>query len=418
MRALIPLVLVLTGSMAAGQAACERLSFPWSPWPLGFRKSTLPECAAPSFPPVPPPLPAPVGPPPPPDTTSGLMVQPYPLGDMSYDDVAGRFIATDGFLIAVYADLAYPTSGPVLTTFMAPMNLGGLTGIAADASAGVIWVTDGVQLAVLPLSNPTYTILPPVSFGFGMVAPPMTGLDRDPSTGDLVGCDQLGYLYRFDGFGNPVGAQPWRMAQPFGFASDVALRRHPSSRYSTLVQFRSGGVVVDYDADPLCPPLMAAFGLAPHGQGEGLALASAATIGDPARGVLQSGGSGLIVGTTRPPTLGSAPFACFLDLGLPFYPVYFMLDFAAVDTMTTTTVWPLVPLATPRWVLPFLPAVIVPTATDALGRAEVYASLDFPAPYAGIITYVQWAHPFGPPPTFPEATSDLSAVVKIELTLP
>ena len=418
MRAYVPLVAALVVSAASGQVVCERLSFPWSPWPL-LAASRLPECGSPGPPATPPPPPAPPGPPPPPETTSGLTATPYPLGDLTYDDVAGSFVATDGYLIAVYRDPAYVSGTPPIAVFNAPTGLGPLTGLACDAAAGVLWCTDGFALAPAPLSNPTFTLLPASTYPFLPLGFQITGLDRDPYTGDLVGCDQTGALYRFNGLAQPIGPQPWRTAQPYGAASDVALRRHPSSRFATLVQFRAGGTVIDYDADPWCPSIATAFGLGPFSQGEGIALASRARVGDPQLGLPQTGGLyGQNLGTTRPPTLGGAPFACYLELGVPFYPVYFMLDFVYADTLTGPTPWSLIPLATPRFVLPFLPAWIAPAYTDANGRAEVAASLNFPPSLAGLTTYAQWAHPFSPPPPAADATSDLSALLTIELTLP
>lgn len=401
---------------ASAQGLVERLSFPWSPWPLQVRTAAPPQC---STPPNPPPLPIPPVPPSPPDFLSGLSATPYPLGDLAYDDVLGRFVATDGNLLSVFADPAYPPpTGPLATTYATPSGLGPLTGLAADATAGVLWCTDGAALVPVSLSNPAVALLSPIPLGFTPLSPPITGLDRDPTTGDLVGCDQVGNLYRFDSTGAAVGAVPWRYAPLLGAASDVAVRRNPSSRLHTLVQFRYEGRIVDYDLEPGCPDPVSS-GIPTIGQGEGIALIGRARVGDPVHGFQSNYDPLAGVGTTRPPTLDAAPFAVYLNLGTPFYPVFFMLDFAYVDASAGPTPWNLIPLATSQWVLPFLPAWIVATSTDANGCASVAASLNLPPSLAGLTTYAQWAHPFAPaPPSGPWGTVDLSEIVTVELTLP
>lgn len=126
--------------------------------------SGLPECAVPGphpilVSPVPP-----LGPPPPPDLMSGLAAAAYPNGDLTYDDVAGSLIATDGYLIVVFRDPVYVSGWVPSTSFNAPSPpfpqppLGPLTGLACDASAGVMWCTDGFAPAPVPLADPTFTL--------------------------------------------------------------------------------------------------------------------------------------------------------------------------------------------------------------------------------------------------------------------
>lgn len=114
------------------------------------------------------------------------------LGDVAHDHLADLLWATDGTTIT-----SYNAAGVVLSSMpMPPAGLKPLTGLGADATAGLLWLTDGGSaVGVLPPPPPggvpPFVVIPPFPLPIQGLA---TDIEWDPSSGTLFVCDTLGFV--------------------------------------------------------------------------------------------------------------------------------------------------------------------------------------------------------------------------------
>jgi hypothetical protein len=149
-----------------------------------------------------------------------------PPGDSTFNDVTGLNLYTNGLLVAVSPTPNYPPAGPLLPPFaIAPPVIGAIggpaTGIAIDPAAGILWLVSGpgIVIGVAPVPAMPILVPPfPVPFPTG----PITGLEWDGMTGQLLACDIAGIVYPFFPPGVPAGPP---FPPPFlpGPAGDVAI---------------------------------------------------------------------------------------------------------------------------------------------------------------------------------------------------
>ncbi|MCB9831022.1 MAG: hypothetical protein H6807_01005 [Planctomycetes bacterium] len=148
----------------------------------------------------------------------------FPAGGVAVDQPGNLVLTTDGFQIAAdFHGLYTPFSPgpPVPPLAPAPVLLSGgpLTGMGADPSAGILYVTDGSSYAACTLAFPYAIIGVPVPLPFGL--PPgarLTGIDFEASTGTLWGVDAGGGVYNWLPFGAPIGPQPVALVSGTGLA--------------------------------------------------------------------------------------------------------------------------------------------------------------------------------------------------------
>lgn len=411
---LLPLLFVaMITELASAQQLVRRYSGPFY-GPLLWETRMPSACPQLPFP-APSPPPAPPQPPQPPNPPGfPLTNAPYPLGDLTYDNAAGRTVSTDGLGILIVPDRGLeipPGTYQPGQYFAATPWLGPLTGLAADAASGVLWCTDGNAIVPTPLANPTVVLALPRLFNFTLLAPPMTGLDFDPLAGVLIGCDAGGHLYRFNAAGFPIGPQPWLLSQHPGGASDVAVPRHPGGIGGVFVQFHGGETVVDY-----APCVTNAIGFGAwwltnpgYGNGEGLAIAYRP---DEIGSSCNFNGN---IGATAPSCIGNASFGLWLAGQPPFSQAFLLLDLTILDESLPAhpSAWaPYCQSGGPQH-LPLPPAGIIPAFADANGTTLVPIPLFLPPTAAGTEVYAQWVLPSPAPPSL----LSLSPILRVRLAL-
>jgi hypothetical protein len=130
-------------------------------------------------------------------------------GDLAIDATTGQVYYSNGPLIAVQPNPTYAAPiGAALAPFPAtafpplPFLPGGgtlVTGLAVDPAAGLLWMTNGytvlaASIAALPSTVAVVTpFAPAIPPAFG----PMTGLEWDGATGQLLACDAAGFVVSF-----------------------------------------------------------------------------------------------------------------------------------------------------------------------------------------------------------------------------
>ncbi|MBM4060463.1 MAG: hypothetical protein FJ265_05115 [Planctomycetes bacterium] len=308
----------LCAALAASQAFAQRLAVydPTSTGGPGFIEVTAPTLMVPGgsppvlmYPEMPP-----LGPPP------NFQVPP---GDSTFDGINVYHLYTNGLAIAGSPTPAFPPIAAPFPVTPIPGNVllaigGPVTGMAiAQAMAAVptIFLVSapgrvlGVAAAAgLPIAVPLFPI------PFGLLAP-ITGLEWDGLTNQLLAVDALGNVYPFFPGGVPAGPMiPSKNVIGAGIAGDVAIDKtgmlNPWNARSIYVV--CGPVYMDMTC-PLLPPPVYITGGSPNATGLAFQPHPAAM---PVMGVCPCPNFPLGQGVLGPMTAGNARFG-FLLTGLP-----------------------------------------------------------------------------------------------------
>jgi hypothetical protein len=295
------------------------------------------------------------------------------LGDLTMDNVLGLMWETDGFILQATNISRYAPLAPPVAPALSPAP--GLTGIALDATAGILYATDGALLFTMTAAPPFAFLAPPAPFAFPAIAPPFTGLDYDPGSGLLYACDVGGYVYYFTTAGLPSGPNPVFVPPgPMPPATDLCAR--PSIFPGMFVQFLGLGVV-DYTSGLLQPA--PATGIPPGTEG-GLAYhAHPAVL--PGACPCAPGGPILLSGVNGPTVIPSPSFAFTLAFAPPSSTVLFGLDFG---------ISPLPMGGGCTFYLPYPPAILAPVPTTPAGTATFPIAVPSLPFLFGLPVVTQW----------------------------
>jgi hypothetical protein len=138
------------------------------------------------------------------------------LGDVAVDHLKDIYFLTDGLVIEEFlGSLAFGFGTSPLNSYALPViptgsgTLGPLTGMGFDSFTGMLWVTDGADVAGLTPATGSLICLPPFvavpafphGLGAGVV---LTDITSDPFTGTFWVCDTAGSIHNMlpgGGFG-------------------------------------------------------------------------------------------------------------------------------------------------------------------------------------------------------------------------
>ena len=130
-------------------------------------------------------------------------------GGVTYDSVFDLIMVSDGGLVE-----SYTPGGLFVDSWVMP---GPVFGLGIDSAAGLLWATDGGALVYAVAIPPVGTCGAPVPFAVppfpvpGLLGPPLSGIDWDPSSGSLWASDVAGAIYNFTpaGAAGPVSPVPF-----------------------------------------------------------------------------------------------------------------------------------------------------------------------------------------------------------------
>jgi hypothetical protein len=254
-----------------------------------------------------------------------------PAGDSTFDNLRAFHWFTNGAILAAQPTPMFPPAGPlpppmpIPAAVLAAIGGGPITGIAIDAAAGIMFLTGmpGMTIGVTPLPGMPVVVPPfPLPFAAG----PITGLEWDSATGQLIAVDAVGVTYRYFPGGAPA-APPLPPPMAFGpMVTDVAIDRTmaPNAFGLRPLYVLAGPSYFDvHDPAPAPQP-------AGPGMGQGLAFMNHPSTNKP-------GGPCICPGTAYPapgPTTNSPMTAMNAGFGVsmsglpPGFPVIFGFDVA------------------------------------------------------------------------------------------
>ena len=146
-------------------------------------------------------------------STSGLIAGGLE-GGIAIDQATSRVFSSDGFTITTDDhSLYWPFVGVAAPVLPAPapalLSGGPITGMGADSTAGLLWMTDGVSYGGYTLGAPFANVVPPMLFPFPLPAGlRMMGIDYDDADGTLWAVDIAGNVYHWVPGGAAIGPQP------------------------------------------------------------------------------------------------------------------------------------------------------------------------------------------------------------------
>jgi len=250
------------------------------------------------------------------------------VGGLTYDGRAGLLWYSNGNQLAAMASPSVPTPAvPPPPMAIAPAVLaaigGAATGIAMDPAAAILWITaaTGTVVGVRPTPG-TPVVVAPFAPAFAMN--PVSGLDWDSLTGTLLSVDTSGNVYRYFPGGAAAGAV---IAPPValvgGVASGVAIDKSgiPNAAGVRPLFVASGGGAIDVRL-----PAPAAFPVVGNGPTGIAFLPTPASV--PFFGSCGCGVRAFTLSASGPMTAGNAAFRLDTAGAMPGAFVLYALDFA------------------------------------------------------------------------------------------
>ena len=154
-------------------------------------------------------------------TVPALPATGFPLGGAAIDQQGRRFFYTNGAMLAC---MSIPTVqlgvGPFGLLPMPPL-FNQLTGMAFSQTSGFLWVTDGWWIGEYDFTAGVFVTGPFPGPNAGTVIR-ITGLEIDPTTGNVLAITENSNLMRFSAAGALLAVNPAAYAPP-GLATGLAL---------------------------------------------------------------------------------------------------------------------------------------------------------------------------------------------------